>query len=49
MEIGTNFVDCFEIDLTSHILAFLNDPADLLRASAVSRSWRHFGELNLLT
>ncbi|KAI3444609.1 hypothetical protein Pfo_001274 [Paulownia fortunei] len=42
MDIGKNFVDCFEIDLTSNVLSFLNDPSDLIRASAVSRSWRHF-------
>lgn len=46
MEADSSFVDCFDNDLTSNILEFLDDPADVIRASAVSRSWCHFGELN---
>ncbi|KAL0397850.1 UNVERIFIED_CONTAM: F-box protein [Sesamum calycinum] len=34
-------MDYFEIDVISNVLGFLNNPADLIRASAVSRSWRH--------
>ncbi|KAL7158634.1 hypothetical protein ABFS83_02G157300 [Erythranthe nasuta] len=35
-------VDLFANDVTSHILGFLNDPVDVIRAGAVSQSWRHF-------
>ncbi|KAL3618678.1 hypothetical protein CASFOL_037497 [Castilleja foliolosa] len=42
MEDGKNFVDAFDIDLTSTILSFLSNPADLVRATAVSHSWCHF-------
>ncbi|GFP93049.1 F-box protein at4g00755 [Phtheirospermum japonicum] len=42
MEDGKSFVDAFDIDLTSNILTFLSDPSDLIRAGAVSHSWRHF-------
>ncbi|XP_011091631.1 F-box protein At4g00755 [Sesamum indicum] len=41
MATGRNFMDYFEIDVISNVLGFLNNPADLIRASAVSRSWRH--------
>ncbi|XP_051123318.1 F-box protein At4g00755-like [Andrographis paniculata] len=40
METGIDFVDYLEADVTSNVLAFLNDPLDLLRASSVSRNWR---------
>ncbi|KAL3649521.1 hypothetical protein CASFOL_005924 [Castilleja foliolosa] len=42
MEDGKISLDAFDIDLMSNILKSLSDPSDLVRASAVSHSWRHF-------
>ncbi|KAH6779831.1 hypothetical protein C2S52_011068 [Perilla frutescens var. hirtella] len=42
MEFGKNFVDCFPAEISYHVMQRLNDPADVVRASAVSRTWRHF-------
>ncbi|KAK6162453.1 hypothetical protein DH2020_002294 [Rehmannia glutinosa] len=41
-ESGVNFLECLETDMSVYIMSFLDDPADLVRASAVSRFWRHF-------
>ncbi|KAL3814872.1 hypothetical protein ACJIZ3_016140 [Penstemon smallii] len=41
MDIRINFVDCFQSDVANDIFKFLDDAADLIRATAVSRSWRH--------
>lgn len=46
MEIRINFVEFFETDIALSILSKLDDPADLIRAAAVSHSWRRFGELS---
>jgi hypothetical protein len=43
-----DFLDRLGIDLSSKILMNLEDPSDIVRVSSVSRSWRHFGELNQL-
>ncbi|GER57465.1 F-box family protein [Striga asiatica] len=42
MEIGRDFMESFSADITFNILKLLSDPSDIIRASAVSRSWRHF-------
>lgn len=42
-ETRINFVDCLETDVSIYIMSFLDDPADLVRISAVSRLWRQFG------
>ncbi|KQK11922.1 F-box protein At4g00755 [Brachypodium distachyon] len=41
-ELGLDFLDCLGPDTSITIFALLDDPADLARASAVSRSWRRF-------
>lgn len=45
MESGVDFVNTLEYDMSLKILMCLEDPSDIVRASSVSRSWRHFGEL----
>lgn len=45
MKKGINFLDCLDVDLTLSILTLLDNPADVVRASVVSQSWHHFGEL----
>ena len=45
--IGSNkmdFVNKLDTDTLLSILSCLDDPSDLVRASAVSRSWRDFGK-----
>ncbi|KAH6789502.1 F-box family protein [Perilla frutescens var. frutescens] len=37
-----NFVEHLETDVSIYIMSFLDDPADLVRISAVSRLWRQF-------
>ncbi|KAK6260749.1 hypothetical protein SCA6_015223 [Theobroma cacao] len=42
MQGGVDFLNCLDGDLSIKILMSLEDPADLVRLGAVSRSWRHF-------
>lgn len=42
MESGVDFVNSLEYDMSLKILMCLEDPSDIVRASSVSRSWRHF-------
>ncbi|CAI9770240.1 unnamed protein product [Fraxinus pennsylvanica] len=49
MKEGINFLDCLDVDLGLSILTRLDNPADLIRASAVSRSWHHFVIANRLS
>ncbi|KAH8516749.1 hypothetical protein H0E87_004922 [Populus deltoides] len=42
MEIRMDFLDWLDHDTSMKILRCLEDPADLVRVSSVSRSWRHF-------
>lgn len=44
-----DFLQCIGVDLSMRIMSFLDDPADLIRARAVSRFWRQFGEWSLYT
>lgn len=44
MEYHWDFLDSLDPDVSSKILMSLDDPADIVRASSVSRSWRDFGE-----
>jgi hypothetical protein len=39
-----DFLDWLDHDTSMKILRCLEDPADLVRVSSVSRSWRHFGK-----
>lgn len=48
MAIRFDFMNWVEYDMSMKILMCLEDPSDLVRASSVSRFWRHFGELLLL-
>jgi hypothetical protein len=48
MEARMDLFDKLGPDLSSEILTYLEDPSDLVRASFVSRSWRHCGELKQL-
>ncbi|KAK7256701.1 hypothetical protein RIF29_30158 [Crotalaria pallida] len=41
MEYCIDFVNCLDSDTSVKILMCLDDPADLVRVSCVSRSWRH--------
>ncbi|KAL7121265.1 hypothetical protein ACP275_02G172400 [Erythranthe tilingii] len=41
-ETRSDFLKCVEIDLSFYIMSFLDDPADLVRATAVSHFWRQF-------
>ncbi|KAH0689748.1 hypothetical protein KY289_017106 [Solanum tuberosum] len=43
MEGCGDFVQCLLPDMSIKILSCLDDPADLIRVSAVSSSWRQFG------
>ena len=45
METRIDFLRLLQTDVALNILMFLDDPADLVRAGAVSCFWRHFGEL----
>ncbi|PKA54180.1 F-box protein [Apostasia shenzhenica] len=42
MEISIDFVEWLGPDISSSVLMLLDDPADLVRISRVSRSWRRF-------
>ncbi|OMO78672.1 hypothetical protein CCACVL1_14223 [Corchorus capsularis] len=42
MKSGMDFLSCLHQDLSLKIFMSLEDPSDLVRISAVSRSWRHF-------
>ncbi|KAG8391765.1 hypothetical protein BUALT_Bualt01G0221000 [Buddleja alternifolia] len=42
VETQVDFLQCLETDMALYILSYLDDPADLVRASAVSRFWRQF-------
>lgn len=46
MEGGSDFIEWLGCDVSVKILMFLDDPSDLVRVSAVSSSWRQFGELS---
>lgn len=43
-----DFIKNLDTDTSLAILSCLDDPSDLVRASAVSRSWRGFGKNHLL-
>lgn len=45
MEFRWDFLDSLDPDVSSKILMSLDDPADIVRASSVSRTWRDFGKL----
>lgn len=42
VETSIDFLECFETDMSLHIMSFLDDPADVVRASAISHFWRNF-------
>lgn len=44
MEESRDFIQWLGVDMAAKILMFLDHPCDLVRTSAVSRSWREFGE-----
>lgn len=44
-----DFLQFLETDMVLNIFSCLDDPADLGRASIVSRSWRDFGELQIMS
>lgn len=44
MEFRWDFLDSLDPDVSSKILMGLDDPADIVRASSVSRLWRDFGK-----
>ncbi|KAF5464182.1 hypothetical protein F2P56_014276 [Juglans regia] len=46
MEACMDFLDRIDPDISLKILTYLEDSSDLLRASSVSRSWRHFVIVN---
>lgn len=48
MDASRDFIKCLGQDMSLKILMCLEDPSDLVRTSAVSRSWRQFGEFTLL-
>lgn len=43
-----DFIQWLGADMSIKILMCLDNPTDLVRASAVSSSWRHFGEFGTL-
>jgi hypothetical protein len=47
-ESSTDFLDFLGPDTSATVFTMLHDPADLARASAVSRSWRTFGRYQFL-
>lgn len=47
MEILIDFFQWLELDMVIKILACLEDSADLIRASAVSRYWQNLGEYRI--
>lgn len=48
MENCWDFLQWLGQDVSASVLARLDEPADLVRASAVSRSWRRFGTYSFL-
>lgn len=44
MEGCIDFVQLLNADLSTNILSYLDDPADVVRVGSVSRVWRQFGE-----
>ncbi|XP_020262252.1 F-box protein At4g00755-like [Asparagus officinalis] len=42
MDVRADFLECLGPDTSTTVLMLLDDPADLVRVSAVSRSWRRF-------
>lgn len=42
---GSDFMDWLGPDMSIKVLMCLEDPSDLVRLSAVSRSWHRFGKL----
>lgn len=44
-----DFIEWLGQDVSLKILMCLEDPSDLVRTSAVSSSWRRFGEFNHLS
>lgn len=44
MEGRWDFLEWLGPDASTAVLMLLDDPADLVRVSAVSQSWRQFGE-----
>ncbi|KAJ3682106.1 hypothetical protein LUZ60_014679 [Juncus effusus] len=42
MDIGSDFLEWIGSDSSAIVFDFLDDPADLVRASAVSKTWRQF-------
>ncbi|KAJ4777332.1 F-box protein [Rhynchospora pubera] len=42
MEYGYDLLEWLGPDASTSVFSYLNDPADLVRATAVSRSWRQF-------
>ena len=43
-----DFLNCLDLDTLEKILMYLEEPSDIVRVSAVSQSWRDFGELKQL-
>ncbi|KAK3038092.1 hypothetical protein RJ639_031646 [Escallonia herrerae] len=48
METRIDFLHWLETDMSLNILMYLDDPSDLIRATSVSRFWRHFVIANRL-
>ena len=48
MEVCMDFLNCLDLDTLEKILMYLEEPSDIVRVSAVSQSWRDFGELKQL-
>lgn len=46
MDGSMDFIQWLGEDMSLKILMCLQDPSDLVRTSAVSSSWRQFGEFN---
>ncbi|KAJ0466191.1 putative F-box-like domain superfamily protein [Helianthus annuus] len=44
MEDCCDFIQWLGVDMSMQILMCLDNPTDLVRVSAVSTAWRHFGE-----
>lgn len=48
MDSRGDFIQRLGLDISINILNLLDDPSDLVRACAVSRSWSRFGKLIVL-